>query len=113
MTAFWKALGVSTEKAPTHDAVRDWMTGKPEAHPYDVHHQDVVMIIDPAGRLRWITIGHPDARGRRLPGTLQRFLNDEGRQNYAHPSAHGAGTWTARDVERAVAYVRHLGSAGS
>lgn len=68
------------------------------------------MILDPAGRLRWVTVGRPDAHGTRLPTTLQTFLNEEGRENYAHPNAGGASSWTAHDVEQAVAYVRGLDS---
>jgi cytochrome oxidase Cu insertion factor (SCO1/SenC/PrrC family) len=109
VSALWKALGVSTAKAPTKEPVRDWLTGRVPARSYDVHHQDCVMIIDSAGRLRWITVGHPDARGTRLPTTLQKFLNDEGQQNYAHPTAGGADSWTAHDVEQALTYVRSLG----
>ena len=108
VTALWKALGVSTDKTKPEDTVRDWMTGKLVHDSYDVHHQDVVMIVDPSGRLRWITVGHPDARGTRLPTSLQKFLNDEGKQNYSHPNAGGASSWTAHDVEQAVAYVRGL-----
>jgi protein SCO1/2 len=108
VSALWKALGVSTDKTKPEDTVRDWMTGNLVHHSYDVHHQDVVVIIDPAGRLRWITVGHPDARGTRLPTSLQKFLNDEGQRNYAHPNAGGASSWTAHDVEQAVAYVRGL-----
>ncbi len=107
--ALWKALGVSTEKTPPDDTVRDWMTGSVVRHSYDVHHQDLVMIIGPTGHLRWITIGRPDARGRPLPTSLRRFLNAEGRRNYAHPDADGASSWTATDVEKAVAYVQTLG----
>jgi len=106
--AFWKALGVSTDKAPSDGPVRDWMTGRLLHHSYDVHHQDVVVALDPSGRLRWITIGRPDAKGGRLPTTMQRFLNDEGRRNLARPRAGGAGSWTAADLDRAVHYVRGL-----
>jgi protein SCO1/2 len=109
VVGLWKALGVSTAKTKPEDTVRDWMTGRLVHDSYDVHHQDCVMIIDPAGRLRWITVGHPDARGTRLPESMQKFLSDEGRQNYAHPGAGDADSWTARDVEQAVAYVHNLG----
>lgn len=105
----WKALGVSTDKTKPVDTVRDWMGGKLIHDSYDVHHQDLVMIIDPAGRLRWITTGRPDARGTRLPTSLQKFLNNEGHDNYTRPNAGGASSWTAEDVEQAVAYVRGLG----
>ena len=112
VTAMWKALGVSTEKVPTEEPVRDWMSGKMVDHPYDVHHQDVVVIVGPGGDLRWITVGRPDARGRKLPTSMRKFLNDEGRDNLAHPNADGASSWTAHDVEQAVAYVRGLRSNG-
>ncbi len=106
--ALWKAFGVITEKSPVDKPVRDWLTGKLLKHTYDVHHQDVAIALDAAGRMRWITVGRPDARGTRLPTSLQRFLNDEGKRNYAHPNAGGASSWTAHDVEEAVAYVRGL-----
>jgi cytochrome oxidase Cu insertion factor (SCO1/SenC/PrrC family) len=103
--AFWKDIGVITDKAPTDEAVHDWLTGKLVRHNYDVHHQDLVVIIDPAGRLRWITVGRPDARATRLPTTMQQFLNEEGKRNLDHPTAGGASSWTARNVEQAVHYV--------
>lgn len=108
VTAFWKALGVSTDKAPSDEPVRDWMTGRLLHHSYDVHHQDVVVAVDETGRLRWITIGRPDARGGRLPTTMRSFLNEEGRRNLARPRAGGAGSWTAANLDRAVHYVRGL-----
>ncbi len=104
--ALWKALGVSTDSTKPEDTVRDWLTGRLVHHSYDVHHQDIVMVIGASGRLRWVTMGRPDARGTRLPTTLQTFLNDEGDQNYAHPNAGGASSWTAGDVVQAVRYVR-------
>jgi len=109
--AMWKGLGVSTERTKPDDTVRDWLTGKVVHHSYDVHHQDLVLVIDPAGRLRWITIGHPDARGQKLPVSLREFLNDEGRENLAHPRARGASSWTAQQVEQAVRYVHDLAAA--
>jgi len=107
--ALWKALGISTDPTKPDDTVRDWMTGKLVHDSYDVHHQDVVMVIDPSGHLRWVTDGHPDARGTALPTTMQQFLSNEGRANYRRPGAAGASSWTARDVEKAVAYVQGLG----
>ena len=110
--ALWRSLGVITQKAPIHKPVRDWLTGRTLKHSYDVHHQDVVIALSPAGRLRWMTVGHPDARGTRLPTSLQKFLDGQGRKNYAHPDAGGAGSWTPHDVEQAVAYVRGLSNGG-
>lgn len=110
VTAFWRALGVSLEKAPGDGPVRDWFTGKMLASSYDIHHQDVVLVIDATGHIRWISVGHPDARGLPLPTTLSRFLNDEGRGNRAHPEADGASVWTAKDVDQALTYVHRLGT---
>jgi protein SCO1/2 len=108
----WKALGVTTQQTKHVDTVTDWMTGTVIHHSYDVHHQDVVMIIDPTGHLRWVTTGRPDAQGAPLPTSLKSFLNSEGRDNYANPGNGGSSTWTAQDVEQAVAYVQGLASAG-
>jgi protein SCO1/2 len=104
----WKAIGVSTDRVYGHDEVVDWMTGKVLRRPYDIHHQDVVFVFDPAGRIRWIRLGRPDARhDPALPGSMSRFLNDEGHQNYHAP---GVDSWTAQDVEQAVRYVSRLPS---
>ena len=105
VTKVWEAIGVSTVRSYGDDRVRDWMTGKVLKRPYDVHHQDIVFIIDPDGRIRWIRLGRPDARSGPLPATMKRFLNDEGRQNYRAP---GTDAWTAADVEKAVRVVRAL-----
>jgi cytochrome oxidase Cu insertion factor (SCO1/SenC/PrrC family) len=104
----WKELGVSTAKTPEEGRVRDWLSGRQVPHPYDVQHQDVVLGLAADGRLRWLTVGRPDARTRRLPAAIREFLNHEGRQNYRNPSAHGASTWSASDIGRAFAYVRGL-----
>ncbi|HEX2895697.1 MAG TPA: SCO family protein [Marmoricola sp.] len=108
VTAFWRALGVSLQKVPGEGPVRDWFTGKMLASSYDVQHQDLVLIIDTKGRIRWISMGRPDARGLPLPTTLKRFLNHEGRGNRSHPDAGGASVWTAKDVDRALTYVHRL-----
>jgi protein SCO1/2 len=98
----WKGLGVSTDKAPGGGPVRDWLTGRILEHSYDVHHQDVVLVVDAAGHLRWLTVGRPDARGTRLPGSLRSFLDEEGKHNFRAP---GSDAWTPRQVEQAVRYV--------
>lgn len=105
--ALWKALGVSYQKAPVENPPpSDWLTGQPLT--YDVTHQDAVFVIDAHGHERWATEGTPDARGKKLPDTVNRFLNDEGRQNLANPPQPG---WTTQDIDAAVSYVtgRHVG----
>jgi cytochrome oxidase Cu insertion factor (SCO1/SenC/PrrC family) len=102
VNALWRALGVSMQKRPIDEKVRDWLTGSLLKHPYDIEHQDVVFVLGPAGHIRWLTIGRPDSRDHPLPATLRGFLNAEGRHNLRVP---GAGSWTARDIEHAVRYV--------
>ncbi len=98
----WTAVGVATDRVHGDEKVVDWMTGKVLERPYDVRHQDLVFVIGPGGRIRWIRLGQPDARTRTLPTPLARFLTDQGRRNHRSP---GADAWTASDVEQAVRYV--------
>jgi cytochrome oxidase Cu insertion factor (SCO1/SenC/PrrC family) len=108
VVAFWKALGVATRKKYGHDRVRDWLTGKVLAHPYDVQHNDVVMLLGPSGHIRWMTEGVPDAGSASLPPKLESFLNEEGRGNLAHPGAHGSSTWSGSDIDEVLRYARSL-----
>ena len=104
VAALWKAFGVEYEKdvgSTQGPAPRDWMTGKPVT--YDVSHQDAVFILGPDGHEKWVTLGNPDVTSPdTLPSTLTDYLNDEGQANLASPPA---GSWTAADVEQALAYV--------
>ncbi|MGO4341208.1 SCO family protein [Pedococcus sp. 2YAF34] len=98
----WAFLGVDQQKAAedVSPAPTDWWTGAPLT--YDVHHQDVVYVIDAEGHARWVDDGTPDTMGEQPSEPMLRFLNDEGRHNLASPTEP---TWTVEDVERAVAYV--------
>lgn len=102
LDALWAHLGVYHEKAAEDvaPAPRDWWTGAPLT--YDVHHQDVVYVIDPRGHARWVDDGTPNTLGEKPAGSLLQFLNTEGRQNLTAPADPA---WTVRDVEEAVAYV--------
>ncbi len=96
----WQFFGVAYGRTPDHPPYpRDWLTGEPLT--YAVMHQDVVFVIDRQGRERWLTVGPAATGGAQPPPTLRAFLNDEGRTNLASP---GAASWTARDVEAAVAW---------
>jgi protein SCO1 len=60
----------------------DWWTGKPLT--YDVDHSDGFVVINPNGVERFVTAAAPDFHGTLNP-TLEKFLDDLGRQHLAHP----------------------------
>jgi len=101
IAAVWKSLGVAYYKTPDQPPLpADWLTGKPLT--YDVSHQDVVYLIDPQGRERWLVSGTPSTAGAAPPSTLVKFLNDEGRANLRQPEDPG---WTAGDVDSAISWL--------
>jgi cytochrome c biogenesis protein CcmG, thiol:disulfide interchange protein DsbE len=88
----WKFFGVVHKRVPQGKPPdTDWLTGKPET--FDVQHTDAVFIIDPAGQERIVDEGMPQVTGE-LPQPLRRLLNDNGRQNLAHPQF----AWTAGEI---------------
>jgi protein SCO1/2 len=98
----WQYLGVYHEKAgeDVSPAPKDWLTGAPLT--YDVHHQDVVYVIDSRGHARWVDDGTPNTLGEAPVGPMLQFLNTEGRHNLTSPADPA---WTVHDVEQAVTYV--------
>ncbi|GAB3444009.1 hypothetical protein GCM10027517_22990 [Phycicoccus ginsengisoli] len=105
LDALWAYLGVYHQKAgeDVSPAPRDWWTGN--ALTYDVHHQDVVYVIDARGHARWLDDGTPNTLGKRPAGPMLRFLNNEGQHNLTAPQDP---SWTVHDVEQAVTYVSGL-----
>jgi protein SCO1 len=92
----WKFFGVYYHRVPQGNPPdTDWLTGKPET--FDVQHSDNFFIVDPAGQERLVDEGMPSVDGR-LPGGLTRLLNDQGRQNLAHPQL----PWTAGELAQDV-----------
>jgi protein SCO1 len=88
----WKFFGVYYKRVPQGNPPDiDWLTGKPET--FDVQHTDAVFILDPAGQERIVDDGMPDVGGQ-LPVSLRKLLNDQGRENLAHPQL----AWTAREL---------------
>ena len=88
----WRFFGVYYKRVPQGNPPDvDWMTGKPEK--FDVNHTDAVFIIDPAGQELIADEGMPQVNGA-LPVRLRRLLNDQGRQNLAHPQL----AWTANEL---------------
>ena len=88
----WKFFGVSYYRvAQGHPPDIDWMTHKPET--FDVDHTDALFLLDPAGQERIADDGMPQVTGR-LPASLASLLDEEGRENLAHPEF----AWSAADV---------------
>jgi protein SCO1/2 len=99
----WKSVGVATERRviTENPPPKDWLTGAPLT--YDIDHQDVVIVIGPDGHERWLVNGTPSiSTPSSVPSTLQSFLSEDG---LANESAPPDPSWTAADVEAAIAYV--------
>jgi len=82
LTAFWKHFGIYFAKVPeANPPATDWWTGQPLT--FDVAHSDGFILIDPAGRERFITVEPPNLHGRLEPG-LRRLLDRTGIHNLDH-----------------------------
>lgn len=100
LAELWNDLGVYYAKTKPDAGARDWLTGKPLT--YDVAHQDLVFVLGPDGHERWVDDGTPDTDGQAPPSTLKAFLSEQGKENLTAPADP---TWTARDIETALARV--------
>lgn len=101
LSLLWQFFGVAYGRTPDKPPYpKDWLTGQPLT--YDVMHQDVVFVIDRQGKERWLTIGTAATDGTQPPPTLDAFLDTDGRADLRAP---GPDSWTAEDVEAAVASV--------
>ncbi|HET7305144.1 MAG TPA: SCO family protein [Segeticoccus sp.] len=104
---FWDALGVwrqKTAESKVHEAgptPRNWRTG--EKLTYDVAHSDEVFFLDRRQHERFILEGPPHVTDPSLlPKRLRGFLNDEGRDNLAHPAQ---SAWTEEQALRVVGWL--------
>lgn len=100
LSLLWKSLGVYYERVAGEKGAVDWQTGKPLT--YDVDHQDIVFVLDASGHERWQADGTPNTVGEAPPTKLKDFLSPQGKQNLAHAADP---SWTAKDIEEAVAHV--------
>jgi protein SCO1/2 len=85
LARFWRFFGIAfwrTKEGAPPDT--DWLTGKPLI--FDVSHTDGLLLLDARGRERIVDLGMPMA-GERLPRTLARLLNPEGRRDLERPVA--------------------------
>jgi cytochrome oxidase Cu insertion factor (SCO1/SenC/PrrC family)/thiol-disulfide isomerase/thioredoxin len=87
----WRFFGVYYARVPQGNPPdEDWLTHKPET--FDVQHTDGIFFIDPAGQERIAEQGMPSVAS--LSPTLRALLNDQGRENLAHPQT----PWTAAEA---------------
>ncbi len=106
IATLWRFFGVAYAKEDnTAPLPKDWLTGRPLT--YDVTHQDAVFIVDGSGHERWFVVGSPSTAGAQPPSKMLSFLSDQGRQNLAAPEP---GSWTANDVEAALAWLAQHGT---
>jgi protein SCO1/2 len=100
IAAFWKPFGVSyqivSEEQP---AKTDWWTGKPLT--YDVDHTDGYILINQAGRERFVDASAPNEKGA-LDTKLRGLLDDGGVHDLQNPQAPN---WTTADALAAVSWL--------
>ena len=107
----WRYLGVWYQRVGEDSPPgTDWLTGLPLT--YDVDHEDALLYIDAAGRVRFVVVGAPNASGAPVAPALLRFLSAQGRADLSHPDA---STWTAAEALSPIAWLtgRPIRPAGS
>jgi protein SCO1/2 len=97
----WRYFGIWYQQTgEDRPPATDWLTGRPLT--YDVGHEDALLYLDTAGRLRFVVTGSPNASAASVAPTLRRFLDAEGRTNLNHPDA---STWTAAEALSPIAWL--------
>ena len=103
VAAFWKPFGVGYQIVPEEQPPHlDWWTGQPLT--YDVDHTDGYIIVDRAGRERFVDVSAPDMAGRLNP-KLTTLLDAGGVYGLHHPEEPD---WTVADALSSISWV--LGS---
>ncbi len=99
IAAFWKPFGVSYQTvAEEQPAKTDWWTGQPLT--YDVDHTDGYILIDAAGRERFVDASAPNVPG--LSPKLKALLDVGGLHDLAHPLPTN---WTISDALESISWV--------
>ena len=99
VAAFWRAFGVSYQKAPEDQPPKlDWWTGQPLT--YDVVHTDGYILIDASGRERFVDAGAPHVPG--LSPKLRSLLGQGALHGLAHPEQP---TWTVASALASISWV--------
>jgi cytochrome oxidase Cu insertion factor (SCO1/SenC/PrrC family) len=100
VAAFWKPFGVEYQVIPEEQPPKtDWFTGQPLT--YDVEHTDGYILIDPAGRERFVDATAPNLEGK-LDPKLASLLDGGGVHDLQHPLAPD---WTTADALAAISWV--------
>ena len=100
VAAFWKPFGVEYQTVPEEQPPkRDWYTGQPLT--YDVDHTDGYILINGAGRERFVDASAPNEKGA-LNAKLRGLLNDGGLRNLRNPQAP---TWTTADALTSISWL--------
>ena len=100
IAAFWKPFGVEYQIVPEEQPAKiDWYTGKPLT--YDVDHTDGYILIDPAGRERFVDASAPNQKGA-LNAKLRSLLNDGGLHELQNPEAPD---WTTADALASISWL--------
>jgi cytochrome oxidase Cu insertion factor (SCO1/SenC/PrrC family) len=108
VAAFWKPFGVQYETVPEEQPPKlDWWTGTPLT--YDVEHTDGYILVDAAGRERFVDASAPDMRGR-LDPKLRSLLDNGGVVGLEHPQGQ---TWTIPQALGALGWLLGTPVAGS
>ncbi len=99
IAAFWKPFGVSYQTVPEEQPAKtDWWTGQPLT--YDVDHTDGYILIDAAGRERFVNASAPDLPS--LSPKLKALLDAGGLNDLAHPQPTN---WTVANALAAISWV--------
>ena len=100
IAAFWKPFGVEYQIVPEEQPPKiDWFTGKPLT--YDVDHTDGYILIDTAGRERFVDATAPDEKGH-LDPKLRGLLDEGGVHELQNPQAPD---WTTADALASISWL--------
>ncbi len=100
IAAFWQPFGVEYEKIPEEQPPKDdWWTGQPLT--YDVEHTDGYVLIDAAGRERFVDATAPNLKGQ-LNKKLSSLLNEGGIHDLDHPQGPN---WTTADALASISWL--------
>jgi cytochrome oxidase Cu insertion factor (SCO1/SenC/PrrC family) len=100
IAAFWKPFGVAYQIVPEEQPPKtDWWTGQPLT--YDVDHTDGYILVNPAGRERFVDASAPNEKGA-LDAKLRGLLDAGGLQDLDNPQAPN---WTTADALASIGWL--------
>ncbi len=100
IAAFWKPFGVEYQKIAEEQPPKDdWWTGQPLT--YDVEHTDGYILINGAGRERFVDATAPNMEGQ-LNKKLTGLLDEGGVHDLDHPQEPN---WTTADALASISWL--------